>query len=79
MNKLFRILDGIINSDYADENLSTPDSVIAYAESAGDVISYAQAEKVIAVGSAWRKEIEEGNGEWSRMREEAKEALSDEA
>lgn len=77
MSKLFKILDGIISSDYAEQTLESVDEVINYAESAGEVISVAQAERIIGAGKNWLSDIENGNGEWGRMRGEAKEALAE--
>jgi hypothetical protein len=76
MNTLFDILDGIVSSDDATETLSSSDAVINYAEAAGFDISYSDADKIIAVGQKWVDEVANGNGEWSRMREDAKEALA---
>ncbi|MDY1219196.1 hypothetical protein ACM8BJ_24205 [Pseudomonas aeruginosa] len=36
-----------------------------------------QANKISRVGLNWVKQANEGNGEWSRMRHEAQEALDD--
>lgn len=77
MSGLFSILDGIVDSDYAAETLESTEAVIAYAEAAGEDISYADANKIIAVGKKWMSEIKNGNGEWGRMRGEAKEALEE--
>jgi hypothetical protein len=77
-NQLFEILDGIVSSDYCEENLSSVENVKAYAENGCDVhITDAQAKKIIEVGKKWLYERENGNGEWSRMRHEAIEALAE--
>ena len=76
MNILFDTLDGIFQQDdYIKENLSSPDNVVNYADACGYSISEKQAEKIIEVGKKWLHEIENGNGEWSRMRYEAKAEL----
>lgn len=75
MNKLFKILDGIVSSEYAKENLESAYAVINYAEAAGEVISKNEAERIISVGQSWIDAQENGNGEWSRMRHEAMAAL----
>ena len=76
MNKLFEILDGIISSDYTEENFSAPANVQDYAEhGCGYLISLEEAQKIIEVGREWLDAIENGNGEWSRMRYEAQEKL----
>lgn len=68
----FDLLDGIINSDYRNDLLGDVGDVINYAEAAGQSIHYSQAERLIAVGKHWVKQMEAGNGEWSRMRDDAK-------
>lgn len=74
---LFTILDGIINSDHTSEILADAGQVIDYAEQGcGESIDYEQAKKIIEVGTRWIDEMEKGNGEWSRMRHDAKDALS---
>lgn len=78
MNRLFKILDGInSDSEFADENLADIDAICNYAEVAGETITEDEAKKIQAVGKKWRDEQENGNGEWSRMRLEAAEALQD--
>lgn len=76
MSTLFDILDGIIESDEGSETLADTDLIVNYAEAAGENISYEDADKIQAAGRQWLADIENGNGEWSRMREEAKQALS---
>lgn len=76
---LFNILDAIRNSDYEKENLINTDAVCDYAENGMNIyISKDQALKIIKVAKKWAFDIENGNGEWSRMRHEAKKALSEE-
>lgn len=76
MKTLFDILDGIFSSAEKDEYLSSPDSIISYAElTMGVSIEQDFAESIIRVGKKWIDSVNNGNGEWSRMREEAKELL----
>lgn len=76
MKTLFDVLDGIIESGYEQENLANADAVIAYAEAAGITVNNDQAESIMRVRAHWLDQQENGNGEWSRMREEAKSALT---
>lgn len=76
MKTLFDVLDGIIESGYEQENLANADAVIAYAEAAGITVNNDQAESIMRVRAHWLAQQENGNGEWSRMREEAKSALT---
>lgn len=75
---LFDICDGILSGDYAEQTLASTDEVINYAEAAGASITEADAQRIIEVGKHWLDRRENGNGEWSRMRDEARDALSDE-
>lgn len=77
MADLFKILDGINSSDYAAQTLASVDDIIDYAEAAGEKISADDAKRIQAVGLKWRTEQDGGNGEWSRMRDEAEKALSE--
>jgi hypothetical protein len=77
MSTLFDILDGIVSSDYATETLSSAHEVQNYAEGAGQNITLAEAERIATVGLRWLDDQRNGNGEWSRMRHEAKNALQD--
>jgi len=77
MNKLFKILDGINSSDYADQTLADINAIETYAEAGGESISEADAKRIQAVGQKWRDEQKNGNGEWSRMRHDAISALDD--
>lgn len=82
--KLFDVLDGFIENigdieqDRAEieARLSDLDEVEAYAEAAGRAISAAEAARIRDAGLAWVRDVNEGNGEWGRMRDEAKAALS---
>lgn len=74
---LFYIMDGIRDSDYATETLASIDEIERYAESVGTTISKYQALPIQEIGQAWIAEIQDGNGEWSRMREDARAALAD--
>ena len=76
MKTLFDVLDGIIESGYAQENLASADHVINYGEAVNICISSDQAESIIRVGQHWLDQRQNGNGEWSRMRDEAKDALT---
>lgn len=73
---LFDVLDGIVVSGYTQENLASAEAVIDYAQAAGVEVNNGQADSVIRVGKHWLEQRESGNGEWSRMREEAKAALA---
>ena len=76
MNRLFEILDGInANSEFADDNLKSVDAIISYAEACGESLTLEEALRIQSVGVKWRFEQENGNGEWSRMRHEAANAL----
>lgn len=77
-NKLFSVLDGIIDSDHASESLASVEAVQEYAFGGMDmVLSDEEAARIVEVGRKWVGEMEKGNGEWSRMRHEAMAALSD--
>lgn len=76
MKTLFDILDGILDSGYASENLSNAGSVVDYAAACSVDINSDLAESIIRVGKHWLDQRENGNGEWSRMREEAKASLA---
>lgn len=73
---LFDVLGGIIDLGFTLKVLSKSEHVIAYAEGCGVDVNNDQAESIIRVGRHWLNQIENGNGEWSRMREEAKAALT---
>ena len=77
---LFDVLGGIIDSGFtlifSEKVLSKSEHVIAYAEGCGVDVNNDQAESIIRVGRHWLNQIENGNGEWSRMREEAKAAMT---
>ena len=75
MKTLFDVLDGIIESDYVAEYLASTDAVMYYADAMQMDLTEDQANSVIRVGNRWLEQQESGNGEWSRMREEAKAAL----
>lgn len=76
-NQLFEILDGVLLSDEGAKGL-TVDHVTAYAENGvGVSITDAQAKKIVNVGKKWISEQENGNGEWSRMRHDAMNALEE--
>ncbi len=81
METLFDVLVGILESDYAAETLKDNDLVIGYAAAYSVDINSDQAASIIRVANRWIDEQENGNGEigfgeWSRMREEAKSALT---
>ncbi len=74
MRALFETLEGIIESDYTEQTLSNLDDIVEYADSD---IDFDDAKKIQTVGLKWLDDMENGNGEWSRMRHEAKAALDD--
>ena len=76
MKTLFDVLDGIVESGYTLENLASAEAVINYASAVGVEVNEDQADSIIRVGKHWLEQRENGNGEWSRMREEAKAALT---
>ncbi len=76
METLFDVLVGILESDYAAETLKDNDLVIGYAAAYSVDINSDQAASIIRVANHWIDEQVNGNGEWSRMREEAKAALT---
>ena len=76
MKTLFDVVDVIIESDYVAEYLAYPEAVMDYAEGMQMDLTEEQASSVIRVGNHWLEQQESGNGEWSRMREEAKAALA---
>ena len=76
MNTLFDILDGVIDAS-GSEGL-TVENVSAYAENGMDtLITDAQAALIVEVGKNWLHEQANGNGEWSRMRHDAIDALAE--
>lgn len=75
MGSLFDVLETIINSEYADKMLGNTAQIQSYAEAFGVHITPAQAEHVAAVGKRWLERQRRGDGQWSLMREEAREAL----
>lgn len=76
MNKLFQILDGIVSDkEFCSENLANTKSIINYAESMGFDIAESDAQLIQEVGSKWLDEIQNGNGEWGRMRDDAFDSL----
>lgn len=76
MKALFNVLDTIVESGYTQENLASTDAVIACADAEGVLVNNNQAESIIRVGKRWLDQKKNGNGEWLRMREEAKAALT---
>jgi hypothetical protein len=77
MSKLFKILDGINSSDFAEQTLQSVDEIENYAEACGESVTREEALKIQKVGKEWRYAQENGNGEWSRMRHDAEAALSE--
>lgn len=69
---LFNILDGIVSSDYCDENLSDINAIIGYAESCGKHVTRKQAGTIQSVGLWWKHMMLHGNGEWDWYRDEAR-------
>lgn len=84
MANLFNILDGFISNigDFEKDRaeiearLNDLDEIEAYAESAGEDITTADAARIRDAGLAWVADVNDGNGEWVRYRGEAKAALS---
>lgn len=72
---LFAVLDGIVSSDYADQTLADVEEIERYAEACGAGITPDEAKRIQRVGLAWVHERTHGNGEWSRMRDDAKRAV----
>ena len=87
MPSLFDVLDGFISNvgdlvnDRAEieERLQNTDEIHLYAESFDDGgrISEADAVRISKAGLEWVRSVNEGNGEWGRMRHEAMAALDD--
>lgn len=77
MTNLFRILDGICVGEHAAETLANEDQIVNYAEACGESIDYAEARRIQTAGRRWMDERESGNGEWGRMRADARRALDD--
>jgi hypothetical protein len=73
---LFQILDGILSSDYADDIIADAYAIQRYAEACDYDISDEDADKIARVGQRWLCEQRDGNGEWSRLRDEAQRALA---
>jgi hypothetical protein len=73
---LFQILDGILSSDYADDIIADAYAIQRYAEACDCDISDEDAAKIANVGQRWLCEQRDGNGEWSRLRDEAQRALA---
>lgn len=67
MNYLFRVLDGIMNSDYTDEILNYGDATL---------ITRNDAQLIQTVGKNWI--IEQESGDWSVARHNAMSALEQE-
>lgn len=75
MTDLFAILDGIDGSDYAESILASTEEIERYAEACGESITTAEALKIQAAGQRWRK-ARLSDGEWSRLRDEARAATT---
>lgn len=80
MTQLFNVLDSIISAHefgHADTitTLSNTDDIIGYAEAAGVSISDGQAERISKVGLEWINSVENGSGEWSQYRDDAKDKM----
>lgn len=63
----FAVLDGILSSDYWD-TLDSTDQIVNFAEAGGHNITYAQAERIAAVGKWWIEEVKAGIGSDSLWR-----------
>ena len=75
MKNLFELLETIIATGHALEILTDVDQVVSFAENCNMSITHEMAESVVSVYANWRFETANGNGEWDRMRREAKEKL----
>lgn len=76
MTNLFNILDAYLSNADRSE-LDDLDSIIAYAASGMNTsITEAQAQRISDEGKRWLNEQRTGNGEYSRMREDAKRNLT---
>lgn len=80
MSKLFNVLDSIINAnEFGHQDtisaLNNLDEIYAHAENMGVNINQTEAEKIGKVGLEWINKVENGNGEWSLYRDEAKQEL----
>lgn len=82
MTKLFHVLSNIISANefgHADTiaTLSNTDDITSYAEAAGIQLSDEQAKRISTAGLGWINQVENGDGDWSLYRDEAKEQLED--
>lgn len=85
MADLFNILEGFIEANGPDmlkdreaveAALRDTDAIDRYAEFGCNCgLSVDAAERISSVGLAWLRDVNEGNGEWDRMRREAQAAL----
>lgn len=73
--KLFNVASGIIDSGFTAETLESTDFVINYAQSCDIEINADIAASVVRVATKWIDERENGNGEWSRMADDAERKL----
>lgn len=79
----FQILDAYLDADtdnaarlLTDDADTSRDNISAYSENALNLLlTDDQASRIASVGRQWAHEVKEGNGEWSRMRDDAKRAL----
>jgi hypothetical protein len=74
MNYLFRVLDGIMNSDYTDEILNDVNEILNYGDAT--LITRNDAQLIQTVGKNWI--IEQESGDWSVARHNAMSALEQE-
>jgi hypothetical protein len=73
---LFQILDSIIDTDQAKETLADVNQIISYAEHGSDMdISLDEAQRIQRAGCHWLHEMDNGNGEWCRIRREVEAML----
>ena len=76
MKTLFDVLDGIIVPGYSPKVLVCAEAMASCAEGFSFDVDSEQAESMIRVAKHWLNQQKNGNGEWSRMRDEAKAALT---
>jgi hypothetical protein len=75
MSELFGVLEGGASSGWAAETPANVQAVQNYADACGEGFARSDAELIANVGKHGLDERVSGDGRWSRMRHEAKEAL----
>ncbi len=74
---LFEILNGIVDSGFAEQILSNLCDIYEYAYAGAQEITIGQAKRIQATGIKWLNDTENCNGGWSDHRQAAIKALSD--